>query len=74
MGFLGAGLEALWHYPRLGAKSHYQNRRNIIPYKAYIYIEIYYNQNKPIHCNSLLEGSILTPIQHTNQKLNRKED
>ena len=36
----------------LGAKIHYQNRKDVITYQAYLYIEIYFNQNEPIHCNA----------------------
>ena len=41
---------------------HYQNRIDVIPYQAYVYVEIYCNQNKPIHFNAHFKGSILIPL------------
>ena len=38
---LGAGLEVLRRPLCYGAKIHYQNRKDVIPYQAYIYIDIY---------------------------------
>ena len=59
MGVLGADLEALRRSPHLGAKIHYQNKREIIPYQACVYIKIYCNNNKQIHCNVHFEGGSL---------------
>ena len=46
VGVLGAGLEALHRSPRYGGKRHYQNLRDVIPFKTYIlrYILIRTNQ------------------------------
>ena len=59
MDVFGAYLEALRHCLSYGSKRHYQNRKEVIPYQACVYIEIYCNHNKPIHCNVRFEGGIL---------------
>ena len=59
VGIFGAVLEALLCSPREGAKRHYQTQQDLIPYKAYVYIDIYCNQNETINCNLLFEENIL---------------
>ena len=60
-GNFGRGFRGIALFPALGAKRHYQHRKDIIPYQAYVYIDIYCNQNKPIHCNARFEGNTLIP-------------
>ena len=56
VGILCASLETLRRSPRSGAKRNHLNQRGVIPYQEYVYIEIYFNQKKPIHCNARFEG------------------
>ena len=61
MGILGVGLKVLRRSPRYVSKRHYRNRKDVIPYQAYVYIDIYCNKNQPIHFNAHFKRNSLIP-------------